>query len=360
MCCSSSSPSSVSGLGNSSGGSTPPLKPAVSRVATIKQSYSEKGISEGAQNLLVAAWRKGTSSAYLSAWGKWDGWCRERKINSVHAPIEAILEFLTSEYNAGKAYRTLNVYRSAISSTHPSIDSVRVGEHPLVVQLLKGAFNLRPPLPRYSTTWDVDPVLSFIGKLDPNESLSLKDLSLKLGFLLAVTSMDRVSEVVSHDLRFRRFSPEGVSFQLPFLTKKTKVGQSLKTSFHASFPSNPNLCVVQCLKEYETRTLPFRVVDPARPNRLLLSYIRHHKPITSDTLGRWVKEVLASAGINTNVFKAHSVRGASATAAHNKGASLEDILHSADWSTDSMFRRFYYRPTHNPGPARSLVNTPYE
>ena len=90
-----------------------------------------------------------------------------------------------------------------------------------MVQLLKGVFNLRPPLPSYSTTWDVDPVLSFIGKLGPKESLSLKDLSLKLGFLLPVTSMDRVSEVVSHDLRVRRFSPEGVSFQLPFLTKIT-------------------------------------------------------------------------------------------------------------------------------------------
>jgi len=176
-------------------------------VATVKQSYSEKGISEGAQTLLVAAWRKGTSLAYSSAWGKWDSWYRERQINSIHAPVEAILEFLTYEYNAGKAYRTLNVYRSAISSTHPSIDSVQVGEHPLVVQLLKGAFNLRPPFPRYSTTWDVDPVLSFIDKLGPNQFLSLKDLSLKLGFLLEVTSMDNVSEVVSHDLRFRRFSP---------------------------------------------------------------------------------------------------------------------------------------------------------
>ena len=159
--------------------------------------------------------------------------------------------------------------------------------------------------------------------------------------------MDRVSEVVSHDLRFRCFSLEGVSFQLSFLTKKTKVGQNLKTSFHASFPSNPNLCVVQCLQEYENRTLPFRVVDPAKPNRLLLSHIRPHKPITSETLGRWVKEVLTRSGVDINIFKAHPVRGASATAAHNKGVSLEDVLHLADWSTDIMFRRFYYRPTHN-------------
>ena len=215
-------------------------------------------------------------------------------------------------------------------------------------------------MPKYSTTWDVDPVLSVIEKLGPDQSLSLKDLSLKLGFLLAVTSTNRVSEVVSHDLRFRRFSPEGVSFQLPFLIKKTKVGQNLKTSFHASFPSNPNLCVEQCLKEYENCTLPFHVVDPAKPNRLLFSHIRPHKPITSETLVRWVKEVLARAGVDTNIFKAHSVQWASATAAHNKGVSLEDILHLAEWSAHSMFRRFYYQPTHNPGPARSLVSTPYE
>ena len=104
--------------------------------------------------------------------------------------------------------------------------------------------------------------------------------------------MDRVSEVVAHDLRFRQFSPEGVSFQLPELIKKTKVGQNLKTSFHASFPNNPNLCVVQCLQEYERRTLSFRGFDPAKPNRLLLSYIRSHKLITSETVSRWIKDVL--------------------------------------------------------------------
>ena len=58
---------------------------------------------------------------------KWDSLCRERKLNSVRASVESILEFLTSEFNLGKGYRTLNVYRSAISSTHPKIDSVRVG-----------------------------------------------------------------------------------------------------------------------------------------------------------------------------------------------------------------------------------------
>ena len=105
------------------------------------------------------------------------------------------MEFLTSEFNLGKAYMTLNVYRSAISSTQPKTDSVRVGEHPLVVQLLKGTYNLRPLLPRYSSTWDVGLVILFLDGLGENKSLSLKDLSQKLGFLLALTAMDRVSEI---------------------------------------------------------------------------------------------------------------------------------------------------------------------
>lgn len=89
-----------------------------------------------------------------------DSWCCGKQINSVHAP---------TEFNSGKAYRTLNVYRSAISGTHARSDFVSVGEHPLVVQLLKGAYNMTPPLPRYSSMWDVGVVLSFVESLGEND-----------------------------------------------------------------------------------------------------------------------------------------------------------------------------------------------
>ena len=127
----------------------------------------------------------------------------------VLAPIECVLEFLTHEFNIEKACRTLNVYCLAISSTHPWIDTHWVGEHPLVVQLLKGAYNLRPPLPRYSRTWDVAKVVSFLDQLGPK--VPLKDLFQKLNLLLALPAMERVSEVIEHNLRYRHFSP-GVIF----------------------------------------------------------------------------------------------------------------------------------------------------
>ncbi|PFX27543.1 hypothetical protein AWC38_SpisGene7776 [Stylophora pistillata] len=131
------------------------------------------------------------------------------------------------------------------------------------------------------------------------------DLSQKLGFLLALTAMERVSEIVSHDLRYRRYLPKGVSFQLPDLTKKSSVGQNLKTSFHAGFQDNSNLCVVKCVKESETRTLRFRPSDPSQPNKLVLSYIRPHKPISSASLSRWLKDLISRAVKEIKSCKEH-------------------------------------------------------
>ena len=110
--------------------------------------------------------------------------------------------------------------------------TINVGEHPLVVQLLKGIFNSRPPAPRYTYTWDVSTVTSYLERLGPNEQLSLKQLSRKL---LAITSAEMGSELVAHDLRFKRSHPEGVSFNLPERTEGVRVGKPLKTSFHSSF-----------------------------------------------------------------------------------------------------------------------------
>ena len=58
--------------------------------------------------------------------------------------------------------------------------------------------------------------------------------------------------------------------------------------------------------------------------------------------------MLERAGINTEIFKAHSVRSASASAATGAGLTTSDILNAADWSTESVVRKFYYKPAHNP------------
>ncbi|CAC5380314.1 unnamed protein product [Mytilus coruscus] len=48
--------------------------------------------------------------------------------------------------------------------------------------------------------------------------------------------------------------------------------------------------------------------------------------------------------VNTSMFKTHSTRGASTSAALKAGVSVNSILKSAGWTNESTFRQFYNRP----------------
>ena len=179
----------------------------------------------------------------------------------------------------------------------------------MICQLLKGIFNSRPPQPRYFFTWDVSVVVGYILSLGANSALPLKVLSQKLAMLLALTA-EWSSELAAHDLRFTRFYPEGVVFNLSCLTNSIQSGKNLKQSFHASFPEDKNLCVVECHREYEARTKDMRPVIAGQENRLFLSIVQPHTHVSSATVARWVRGLLQAAGIATSQFKPHSVRGA--------------------------------------------------
>ena len=73
-------------------------------------------------------------------------------------------------FGEGYQYRSLNSYRSAISAVHAKIDGHTVGEHPLMVRMLKGIVNERPSVAGYSALCDVGVVLRYLKSLGSNES----------------------------------------------------------------------------------------------------------------------------------------------------------------------------------------------
>ena len=160
---------------------------------------------------------------------------------------------------------------------------------------------------------------------------------------MALTSANRLSELQALDLRFRYYKQNGVLFKLASLTKKRQLGASLKECFFPSFPGDDRLCVVQCLRQYEAVTEGSRRVEPDTPAPLFLSYEKPHKPVTAQRLAHWVKDFLKEAGVDTEIFKAHSTIGASTSAALKKGLHVKDILETADWSHESTFKKFYCR-----------------
>ena len=194
--------------------------------------------------------------------------------------------------------------------THKQVDGSPIGQHPLVTRLLKGVYNQRP---RYSATWDVDVVTKHLAAMGANESFSLKQLSQKLVVLMALVKASRTSELRALDTQFRVYRPNGVVFKLASLTKKRTPGLPPKELVFGAFPNDKRLCVVECLKFYEEKTREFQHPGPGE-KPLFLSYVHPRNPVTSQRLAHWVKDLLADAGVDES-FKAHSVRGASTSAA---------------------------------------------
>ena len=93
---------------------------------------------------------------------------------------------------------------------------------------------------------------------------------------------------------------------------------------------------MNCFEQYLASTKYLRETQQGKPNKLFISHV---KPIS-----RWIHSLIKEAGIDTTIFKAYSVRGASTTAAANALVPLQEILDMADWSKAATFRPFYYKP----------------
>jgi len=109
--------------------------------------FKIKGLSERTSEIMSHKRRIGITNTYKAPWNKWVLWCKERQIDLIDSPLITIIEFLTELFDKGLEYRTINVYRSAISAYHPPIEGTPVGKIKEVCTLLSGIDNLRPPTP---------------------------------------------------------------------------------------------------------------------------------------------------------------------------------------------------------------------
>ena len=312
------------------------------RLEGIRRHLREKAVSESAGNLIIASWRPKTNANYNSAWRKWEEWCNSHCVPTFSASVPDILGFLAHHFEQGKQFLTLNCYRSALSSCHLPIEGFPVGQHPLVSRLLKGAFNLRPPQPRYSSTWDVSTMLHHLLSFGPNDKLCLDRLTRKLAVLLALVLAHRASDLVRLSLEGGTYTPEGVVLTCKGLSKTSRPGKNPSSVIIAPFEESHGLCPIKCLQQYEAVTKQFRV--STSHNQLFLSTIEPHGPISSSTVARWLKKTLQEAGLDSH-FSGHSTRGAATTTAALAGLSTQEIMNRAGWSQENTFCRYYYHPS---------------
>lgn len=319
-------------------------KTSIDCMQSVRQQFRERGLSEKSTHILMSSWKCGTKKQYSVFIKRWFCYCSERKINPISQTVEDVVEFLTEQYENGLSYDSLNTARSALSSLGLNFNGFKIGAHPLVIRYMKGVFALRPPKPRYVTTWDVNGVLSYLRKLSPVKHLTLKDLTLKLAMLMALTQAARVQtlHLISY-VQFKKFKSEFV-FKLADALKQNRPSCNSSFVSFKAYPPDRRLCIYTVLKEYLLRTKPVRSNVDEYHQRLLISYVKPYKQVTRDTISRWLKTVMLRSGIDVQKYGSHSIRSAASSKAKTNSVPITDILAKAGWSNVKTFAKFYDRP----------------
>lgn len=262
-----------------------------------------------------------------------------------------MLSFLTDLFEAGLGYSAINTARSALSSVILMSDKSTIGTHPLVVRFLKGVFELRTPMPRHSKIWDVGDVLKYFKTLPDNAQLSLKDITLKVSALLLLASAQRVQTLHLMNLESVCFLENKCVIYMTEKLKHTRPGYHQQNLDLPVYTVDEQVCVVKCLKEYIERTKKLRV---DQSGKLLLCYKPPHEPASRDTISRWLRTVLARAGLSS--YTPHSFRCAASSAMKRSGVPLGDILKAAGWTNAKTFKQFYDKPLQSQMKKNTILN----
>ena len=312
-------------------------------MSCVQTQVESLGLSSSAVNVIMASWRKGTKVPYQTYLSKWIKWCTDKCCNPLTSPISTAIDFLAHLYDQGYSYSSINTARSALSSllqTDPPF-----GQQALVKRFMKGIFELKPSAARYSDIWDINPVFNFIHRKPDLSSMTLKELTHQPTFLLLILSGQRCQTIHMLSIENMTLSETRCMFHINNHVKQSRPGTHLDPIIFNSYPTERKLCVVHHVKEYLNRTTKLR---PKECKQLLISLQKPHGAVSKDTISRWCKQFLNSAGVDTGKFKSHSTRAASTSHLVANNVEISAILKSVGWSTERTFQTFYHKQLEKP------------
>ncbi|XP_046744290.1 uncharacterized protein LOC124410169 [Diprion similis] len=245
-----------------------------------------------------------------------------KRVNPFQAPVGCVLEFLTVSLSHVKTHGTSNSYRSALAL----IVIGDIGQQPVIKRFFRGVAHLRPQSAKYDEIWDPDPVLCYLKTLWPHDTLSFEDLTKKLVMLLALVTAQRVQTLSKIRLSCIEKTDTEIKVKIIDRIKSSGPGKNQPLLCLPFFIKQPKLCVATVLDCYMKRSARLR---PNNEDFLLLTYKKPHRVATTQAIRRWIKDVMAKSGIDTNTFGSHSTRHAVTSAAYRRGVDIETIRKAA-------------------------------
>ncbi|VEN46833.1 unnamed protein product [Callosobruchus maculatus] len=307
----------------------------------IRETYARRSFPEEGIAGILASISEQTLKQYDCAYKAWWFFCLNKQVDPYMGVLENIICFLKLKFEEGCSFSVANSYKSALALVlQMSKDSEK-----MVNRFLKGLRNIRPPKARYSSTWDPHPVLNYLETLYPLDSLSLRDLTLKLVVLLALTTAHRMQTLTKIKISNIVKCAEYVEIFIEDKIKTSGRNSLQPVLYIAYFSEKPALCLASTIELYIEKT---KAIRPVGLNTLIITIKKPFRAASSQTISRWIKSVLRQSGINTNLYSGYSIRHAAVSSADRAGVNIEVIRKAAGWSDkSSVFCSFYKRPIHS-------------
>ena len=333
-------------------------------LAPRASAIKEQGFSEAVAARIEAPQRRSTRSVYEAKWTIFTKWCLSNQVDFRAPPLKAIADFLLHLFQDKKLQPgTIDGYRSAIADKL-GISAINVTKDENLTHLLDSFHRDRPKGRRGIPSWNLSLVLHQLTKapFEPLKEASLKHLTFKTVFLLALGSGKRRSEIhawLHKNIRHQSDWSKVSLYPSPSFLSKNQLAKegpdsvapvvipALAPSLDRSLKGDRSLCPIRALRYYLDRTADLR----QNKELVFVSFkMGFDKDISPATISSWIKQTVIlcyelsdQAALTLHQVKAHDVRAFAASKAFQSGISLDQILSACHWKSHNTFTQFYLK-----------------
>ena len=327
-----------------------------------QQSRSRTSLRQWQHELRLLT-RGSTRSVYEAKWTIFTKWCLSNQVDFRAPPLKAIADFLLHLFQDKKLQPgTIDGYRSAIADKLDN-STINVSKDENLIRLLDSFHRDRPKGRRGIPSWNLSLVLHQLTKapFKPLKEASLKHLTFKTVFLLALGSGKRRSEIhawLHKNIRHQSDWSKVSLYPSPSFLSKNQLAKegpdsvapvvipALAPSLDRSLKGERSLCPVRALRYYLDRTSDLR----QNKELVFVSFKKgFDKDISPATISSWIKQTVIlcyelsdQEALSLHQVKAHDVRAFAASKAFQSGISLEQILSACHWKSHT-FTQFYLK-----------------
>ena len=319
---------------------------ATTRLELIKEAYGKQYPDcPEALNLMAAPLRVKSIKDYEHKWKTFMNYLSRKNIPFNEITIGKVLQFLYFLFHEKHLKPgTIAHYRTALTvplKTYFNID-LKV---PAVADLIRAMWLQRPNIPVSAPAWSLNKVLEFLDDLPTRIDEVM--LFRKTAFLLLLATGWRVSELHAcvRDEKFCRITGNSTLHIRPHPSFLAKNESAQRRWTHKEIRqlqledgSISNLCPVTTLQKYLQRT------RNSLSGNLLLNPHDHQKKLTVHQLSTHICSMIVQADPVTGE-NVHDIRSYATSCALAETMLVGDLVSAMNWSSPSIFFKFYLTQT---------------